>query len=113
MKKTCIYLFIIIFFVLNISQVKADNYQTSSSYWSTEKNGPTSIDQAVEMFFKDRPLDPLEGVWMSQDWGLVTIKKSGDQYHEYMIDVYHSGLNGTKGRTYFKTSNKIKLKVTR
>ena len=32
MKKKCIYLCIIIFFVHNFSQVKADNYQTSSPF---------------------------------------------------------------------------------
>ena len=106
-KKNLVFVFLIIFSFSNIAH--SDSYQKTSPYWSTEKNGPRSMDQAIEMFFKDRPLDPLEGVWMSQDWGLVTIKKSGDQYHEYMIDVYHSGLNGTKGRTYFKTSNKMKF----
>ena len=54
MKKKCIYLCIIIFFVHNFSQVKADNYQTTSPYWSTEKNGPTSKQEAIDMFFKDR-----------------------------------------------------------
>ena len=81
MKKTCIYLFIIIFVVLNFSQIKADNYQTSSPYWSTIKNGPTSKQEAIDMFFKDRPLDSLEGVWMESNWGLVAITKSGNNYH--------------------------------
>ena len=70
MKKKYIYLIIIVFFVLNITQIKADDYQTTSPYWSTEKNGPTSKQEAIDMFFKDRTLDPIEGIWMIPDWGV-------------------------------------------
>jgi len=105
MKKKYIYLFIIVFFVLNITQIKADNYQTTSPYWSTEKNGPRSIDQAIKMFFKDRPLDPLEGVWTESDWGLVAITKSGNNYHKYLISVDYRGLDGTHETTYLKTTD--------
>jgi len=105
MKKTCIYVFIITFAVLNFSQIKADNYQTSSPYWSTEKNGPTSKQEAIDMFFKDRTLDPIEGIWMIPDWGMVAITKREDGYVQYVVNIEFEGLNGTQETTYFKTEN--------
>ena len=87
MKKKSIYFFITIFFLFNFSQVKADNYQTTSPYWSTEKNGPTSKQEAIDMFFKDRTLDPLEGIWMIPDWGMVAITKREDGYVQYVVDI--------------------------
>ena len=38
--------------MLNCSS--ATSYETSSPYWSTSKVGPTSMNQAIEMLFKDR-----------------------------------------------------------
>ena len=105
MKKKCIYLCIIIFLVHNFSQVKADNYQTTSPYWSTEKNGPTSKQEAIDMFFKDRTLDPIEGIWMIPDWGMVAITKREDGYVQYVVDIVFEGLNGTQETTYFKTED--------
>ena len=89
--------------MLNCSN--ATSYETSSPYWSTSKTGPTSMDQAIEMFFKDRKLDPLEGVWTESNWGLVAIVKDGEVYKEYVISVGHSGLNGTHEATYLKTAS--------
>jgi uncharacterized membrane-anchored protein len=95
-------LFILIF---NFSIVKADSYQTSSPYWSTIKDGPTTQQQAIDMFFKGRDLDPIEGIYTMPDWGLVAITKHKDGYRQYVIDIIFSGLNGTHETTYFKTSN--------
>ena len=85
--------------------VQAASYETSSPYWSTSKNGPTSTNQAIEMFFKDRKLDPLEGIWMELNWGLGAIKKHGSGYRKYLISVKFEGLNGTHETTYFKTED--------
>ena len=95
-------LFILIF---NFSIVKADSYQTSSPYWSTVKDGPTTQQQAIDMFFKDRTLDPIEGIWMIPDWGIVAITKREDGYVQYVVDIEFEGLNGTQETTYFKTED--------
>ena len=100
-KKNLVFVFLIIFSFSNIAH--SDSYQKTSPYWSTEKKGPRSMDQAIEMFFKDRPLDPLEGIWTESDWGLVAITKSGNNYHKYVINVDYRGLNGTHETTYLKT----------
>jgi len=89
--------------VCNIVQAASD--ETSSPYWSTSKNGPTSIEQTIEMFFKGRKLDPLEGIWMESNWGLVAIKKHGLGYQKYVISVRFRGLNGTHETTIFKTAS--------
>ena len=94
------------FFILAmLNSSNATSYETSSPYWSTSKTGPTSMDQAIEMFFKDRKLDPLEGVWTASHWGLIAIVKDGEVYKEYVISVGYSGLNGTHEATYLKTAS--------
>jgi len=95
-------LFILIF---NFSIVKADSYQTSSPYWSTVKDGPTTQQQAIDMFFKGRKLDPIEGIYTMPDWGMVAITKHKEGYRQYVIDIIFSGLNGTHETTYFKTQD--------
>jgi uncharacterized membrane-anchored protein len=96
---------LLIILIFNFSIVKADSYQTSSPYWSTIKDGPTTQQQAIDMFFKGRDLDPIEGIYTMPDWGLVAITKHKDGYRQYVIDIIFSGLNGTHETTYFKTSN--------
>tara|TARA_A100001011_G_C14283825_1_gene832745 strand:- start:163 stop:1890 length:1728 start_codon:yes stop_codon:yes gene_type:complete len=92
----------------------SDGYEISSRYWSTKKNGPTSMEEAIDMFFKGRPLDPIEGVWTESDWGLVAITKDGNYYKKYVISVGFSGLNGTHETTYIKTpSDKVFTFFTR
>ena len=102
LNKTLIIALILVF---NFSIVKSDSYQTSSPYWSTVKDGPTTQQQAIDMFFKGRDLDPIEGIYTVPDWGLVAITKHKDGYRQYVIDIIFSGLNGTHETTYIKTSN--------
>ena len=94
-----------IFVVFNCSHAISIEYQTTSPYWSTSKIGPTSIDQAIEMFFKDRKLDIVEGIWTVEDWGLVAIVKDGSVYKEYNITVPYEDLNGTWHRTLLPTAS--------
>ena len=92
----------------------SDGYEISSRYWSTKKNGPTSMEEAIDMFFKGRALDPIEGVWTESDWGLVAITKDGNYYKKYVISVGFSSLNGTHETTYIKTpSDKVFTFFTR
>ncbi len=94
---------ITIFQILTLQKIFA--YETSSPYWSTYKNGPVTMDQAIEMFFKGRPLDPIEGIWTESNWGLVAITKDGNVYKKYVISVQYSGLNGTHETTYLRTAS--------
>ena len=64
-----------------------------------------TMDQAIEMFFKGRPLDPIEGIWTESNWGLVAITKDGNVYKKYVIGVQYSGLNGTHETTYLRTAS--------
>ena len=89
-----------IILVFNFSIAKSDSYQTSSPYWSTVKDGPTTQQQAIDMFFKGRELDPIEGIYNVPDWGLVAITKYKDGYRQYVIDIIFSGLNGTHAVSY-------------
>ena len=96
--------FALIFF-LSFSHVNSIEYQTSSKHWSLAKNGPTSLQEAVNMFFKNKKLDIYEGVWTESKWGMVAIVKDGaNKYKKYVIDVGFSDLNGTHETTYYKTS---------
>ena len=98
-------LFLALILVFNFSIVKSDSYQTSSPYWSTIKDGPTTQKEAIDMFFMDRDLDPIEGIYTLPNWGLVAITKHKDGYRQYVIDIIFSELNGTHETTYFKTQN--------
>ena len=90
-------------FVLNISQVKADNYQTSSPYWSNKKDGPTSIEEAKSKF-GERKLDIIEGIWLDDHkWsvGTVAIYKKNNSYRMHIVEGY-TDFNGTWEGTIFK-----------
>ena len=93
---------------------------TKSSYWSTDKIIIVQSKEALsQTLFKDEKLDPVEGIWLEQEWGLVAIKKRGLKYVKYEIDLTCSAaakklyggdfkpelLNGTQGSTIIKTSN--------
>ena len=73
------------------------------------KMGQQLNKQAIEMFFKGRDLDPIEGIYTVPDWGLVAITKHKDGYRQYVIDVIFSGLNGTHETTYFKTQQSKRI----
>ena len=103
--KRSIKLLIIVVILHFLTFQKIFAYEKSSPYWTTLKNGPYTTDQAIEMFFKDRPLDPIEGIWTNTDWGLVAITKVGDVYKEYTISVQFPGLDGTIEATFFKTAD--------
>ncbi len=73
--KLKLLVFLAVFQIFTFQKIFA--YESSSPYWSTYKNGPVTTEQAIEMFFKDRPLDPIEGIWTESKWGLVAITKDG------------------------------------
>ena len=109
MKKK-LFSLVIIFALFVIKSTNAIEYKTSSDHWSLLKNGPTSNEQAIEMFFKNRYIGPYEGIWMEGTWGKVAIVKDGpNSYKKYVIDVLFSDLNGTHETTYYKTAKKERL----
>ena len=109
MKKK-LFSLVIIFALFVIKSTNAIEYKTSSEHWSLLKNGPTSNEQAIEMFFKNRYISPYEGIWMEGTWGKVAIVKDGpNSYKKYVIDVLFSDLNGTHETTYYKTAKKGQL----
>ena len=40
------------------------------------ENGPKTFDEAIEKFFKDRELDPIEGIWHDEKTGYYAIVKA-------------------------------------
>lgn len=107
--KTKLFSLITLIFLI-VSPSSAIEYKTSSKHWSLTKNGPTTNEEAIEMFFKNRYTDPYEGIWMEGTWGKVAIVKDGPtKYKKYVIDVKFSDLNGTHETTYYKTANKGQL----
>ena len=101
--KLKLLVFLAVFQIFTFQKIFA--YESSSPYWSTYKNGPVTMEQAIEMFFKDRPLDPIEGIWTESKWGLVAITKDGNVYKKYVIGVRFTGLNGTHETTYLRTAS--------
>ena len=78
-------------------------YETSSPHWSLAKKGPTTLNETIDMFFKDRQLDPIEGVWIDEDWGMIAITRSGPIYKTYYVNVNIPEENGTWGASLTKT----------
>ena len=107
--KTKLFSFITFIFLI-VNPSSAIEYKTSSKHWSLTKNGPTTNEEAIEMFFQNRYTDPYEGIWMQGTWGKVAIVKDGpNRYKKYAIDVLFSDLNGTHETTFYKTAKKSQL----
>ena len=98
-------------------------FETHNKYWNTECIYPKSEDDFIDQFFKDKKLQPLEGIWEEDMWGLVGIVKEGSHYQIYDLKItekYYlavqkkhfdfSFASGTKGGVIMPTSNKNKFK---
>ena len=80
------------------------------------ENGPKTIDQAVEKFFKNRKLDPIEGIWNANygtygeaNYAIVKIGKN--KYKLWTITHTVSKLyNLNKNNLKFKNSQLIEDK---
>ena len=85
--KTKLFSFITFIFLI-VNPSSAIEYKTSSKHWSLTKNGPTTNEEAIEMFFKNRYTDPYEGIWMEGTWGKVAIVKDGpSKYKKYVNKI--------------------------
>ena len=65
--------------------------------------GPKSQNEAIEMFFEGKKLDPIEGIWNQSRWGVVAITKFESNYRVYYIDVKFSEEDGSWGGTLLKS----------
>ena len=93
-----------VFIILFFMPINLFSYENSSKFWSTDIIGPTSIEEAIETFFLDRNLDPIEGIWTESNWGLVAIVKDGFIYKKYVLGVRFANLNGTHETTIIPTA---------
>jgi len=82
------------------------DYQNYSKNWNTSSSGPKTVQSAIDSFFKDRKLDPIEGIWMENNYGLIAIRKEGSVYKKYLIDTgrYDGSIEST---IYGSASSKV------
>ena len=101
MKK--VFLFSGVLYFLTSFYLLAVNYETSSQYWSLTSSGPKTMNEAIDKYFNDRPLDKMEGIWTEDNWGLLAVIKEDEYYREYALSVGFEHLRGRNTRTYIKT----------
>ena len=111
-----------------LKKVFSKNYKWTfeifNKYWSTENIYPNTQDEFIDRYLANRKLDPLEGVWDEEKWGLVGVVKEKSFYQVYDIDIIqkaydkfqkkhidYSFVSGTKGGAFFSTTNKKKFKT--
>jgi len=71
--------------------------QVSNLFASTRYDGPTTIDQAKEKFFKNRQLDIIEGIWFKERENayVAIVKVRSGFYNQWTITHKLSKYNGT------------------
>ena len=87
-------------------KVEETRNETSSTYWSNTKNGPTDIESAKKKL-QGRKLDLVEGIWYGK-LGSLLVYKDGGNYKVYLIeaeDRRHTQFNGTWEATIIPISN--------
>jgi len=85
---------------------EAIDYQTSSKYWNSNTNGPTTIEGAIKRFFINSRLEPIEGIWLESGFGWFAIKKEEDgSFKKWQIKSTNPALDGSIEATINKDSN--------
>jgi hypothetical protein len=87
-------------------KVEETRNETSSTYWSNTKDGPTDIESAKKKL-QGRKLDLVEGIWYGK-LGSLLVYKGGGNYKVYLIeaeDRRHTQFNGTWEATIIPISN--------
>lgn len=77
-------------------RVEETRNETSSTYWSNTKDGPTDIESAKKKLY-GRKLDLVEGIWYGK-LGALLVYREGSYYKVYLIeaeDRRHTRFNGT------------------
>ena len=82
----------------------AIEYETSSKFWNSKTDGPTTIDGAIKRFFINNRLDSIEGIWLDAGYGWFAIKKNKDgSYKKWQIKSTSPALDGSIESTIYKT----------
>ena len=86
--------------------VKAIEYEKSSKYWNSKTDGPTTIEGAINRFFINNRLDPIEGIWLDRGYGWFAIKKDKNgSYKKWQIKSTNPALDGSIESTFDKTDD--------
>ena len=82
-------------------------YETSSKFWNSKTNAPTTIEDAINRFFINNRLDSIEGIWLDAGYGWFAIKKNKkDSYKKWQIKSTTRALDGSIESTLYKTDEK-------
>ena len=59
-----------------------------------------TVDEAINKFFKNRQLDPIEGIWTHKEGFVQAFVKEGNSYYRYMIEHKYDHIwpSGSKGQ---------------
>ena len=107
MKK---FIFILILTSCIQISVNAVEYEKSSKYWNSKTDGPTTIEGAINRFFINSRLDPIEGIWLDRGYGWFAIKKDKNgTYKKWQIKSTSPALNGSIEATIEKTDDPNKF----
>ena len=107
MKK---FIFILILTSCIQISVNAVEYEKSSKYWNSKTDGPTTIEGAINRFFINSRLDPIEGIWLDRGYGWFAIKKDKNgTYKKWQIKSTSPALNGSIEATIEKTDDPKKF----
>ena len=100
------HIYIILIFLIFVNSAKAIEYEKSSKYWNSKTDGPTTIEGAINRFFINSRLDPIEGIWLDRGYGWFAIKKDKNgTYKKWQIKSTSPALNGSIEATFEKTDD--------
>lgn len=103
-----ILLFLLLVFFSNKS------FSSENIYWSNNKSGPFTIEQA-KRDFGNRSLRNIEGIWFDQGIGTVQIILDKNDYNRYKMHIIDIGsdhwteekFNGTWEATFYQSDPKV------
>ena len=104
------HIYLILIFLIFVNSAKAIEYEKSSKYWNSKTDGPTTIEGAINRFFINSRLDPIEGIWLDRGYGWFAIKKDKNgTYKKWQIKSTSPALNGSIEATIEKTDDTKKF----
>jgi hypothetical protein len=100
---------LVLIFILTLCfkfSAQAIEYEVSSKYWNSKTDGPITIEGAINRFFLNSRLDPIEGIWLDRGYGWFAIKKEKNgSYKKWQIKSTSPALNGSVEATFDKTDD--------
>ena len=104
------HIYLILIFFIFVNSAKAIEYEKSSKYWNSKTDGPTTIEGAINRFFINSRLDPIEDIWLDRGYGWFAIKKDKNgTYKKWQIKSTSPALNGSIEATIEKTDDPNKF----